>query len=82
MPHQNLPRITLELPPQFVALCQADGVPPTIVLRGFIADLAGITGWFNDPFTGGYCSNGTSAGLCARWYYERVGYPAWRKPSP
>ena len=75
------PRITLELPPQFVELCQANGVPPGIVLRGFIADLAGIVTWFNDPFTGGYCGNGTIPSLYARKYYECVGYPGWRKPS-
>ena len=36
----NRHRITLDLPPEFVELCQADGIKPETVLRGFIADLA------------------------------------------
>jgi len=32
-------RISIELPPEFIALCKADNVPPELVLRGFIADL-------------------------------------------
>jgi hypothetical protein len=34
--------ITLELPPEFLALCEADEVAPETVLRGFIADLCAI----------------------------------------
>jgi hypothetical protein len=33
--------ITLELPPEFVELCEGDGVAPKQVLRDFIADLCG-----------------------------------------
>src|SRR5438132_12141325 len=32
-------RISIELPPEFIALCKHDGVDPEFVLRGFIADL-------------------------------------------
>lgn len=73
-------RITLDLPPEFLALCQADGVEPRTVLRGFIADLAGIINWAANPRADGYGSNGSDERRMAMEYYERVGYPWWNKP--
>lgn len=67
--------LTLELPPEFVELCAADGITPELVLRGFIADLAGILNWANAPRADGYSSNGSDERMMARQYYERVGYP-------
>lgn len=68
-------RITLELPAEFVNLCAADGVTPDLVLRGFIADLAGIMNWASAPRADGYSSNGSDERMMAQAYYERVGYP-------
>lgn len=51
--------MTLELPPEFIELCRGDNVPPEVVLRGFIADLAGIVSWAASPRTDGYSSNGS-----------------------
>ena len=73
-------RITLELPPEFIELCNTDGVEPRVVLRGFIADLAGIMNWASNPRADGYSSNGSDERGLAREYYERVGYPWWNKP--
>ena len=81
MPRKNN-RITLELPPEFIALCKADNVPPEVVLRGFIADLAEIMNWTDSPRTDGYSSNGSDERRMAREYYERVGYPWWNKSEP
>ena len=72
-------KLTLELPPEFIALCAGDGVTPETVLRGFIADLAGIVNWAAHPRTDGYSSNGSDERLMARDYYERVGYPYWNR---
>jgi hypothetical protein len=72
--------IKLALPGEFIALCASDGVSPDVVLRGFIADLAGIMSWAADPRTDGYCSNGSDERSMAREYYDRVGYPWWNKP--
>lgn len=72
-------RVTLELPPEFVALCKADGVTPETVLRGFIADLAGIINWAANPRADGYGSNGADERRYAMEYYERVGYPYWHR---
>ena len=52
------------------------------MLRGFIADLAGIISWHANPRTDGYCSNGSDERNYAMEYYDRVGYPWWNKPTP
>lgn len=72
-------RLTLELPPEFVELCAADGVTPETVLRGFIADLAGIMNWQASPRADGYGSNGSDERSYAQAYYDRVGYPYWHR---
>ena len=50
--------LTIELPPEFIALCKADNVPPEVVLRGFIADVCELTSWVNDPRADGYSVSG------------------------
>ena len=71
-------RITLDLPPEFIELCEADGTTPETVLRGFIADLAGIINWADNPRNDDYCSNGSDERDMAYAYYQRVGYPYWK----
>lgn len=71
MPPEN-PYVTLELPPEFVALCEADNVLPERVLRGFIADLAGIECW--ESSTGPYFNNGSDERRLAMGYYDRAGH--------
>ena len=72
---KNNRRITLELPPEFIALCRQDQIAPELVLRGFIADLCEIINWADNPRADGYSSNGSDERHMAREYYERVGYP-------
>ena len=72
-------RITIALPSEFIALCEADGVTPETVLRGFIADLAGIITWQADPRADGYSSNGSDERSMAMDYYNRVGYAHWKR---
>ena len=71
--------IQIELPEEFIALCEDDGVEPETVLRGFIADLAEIMNWASNPREDGYSSNGSDERMKAREYYERVGYPYWKQ---
>ena len=68
-------KITIQLPDEFLDLCDEDMVTPERVLRGFIADLCGIISWASCPRADGYCSNGSDERDMAREYYERVGYP-------
>ena len=41
---------TLRLPDEYLALCEKNGIPPETVLRGFVADLAGIMSWAANPW--------------------------------
>jgi hypothetical protein len=74
-------KITIELPPEFIQLCERDQVKPEVVLRGFIADLCGIMNWSHAPRADGYSSNGSDERQRAEDYYERVGYP-WFHRDP
>lgn len=67
--------VTLQLPPEFISLCEGDDTSPEEVLRGFVADLCGITNWASSPRADGYGSNGSDERMYARQYYERCGYP-------
>lgn len=72
----------LNLPEEFLEICARDGVDPETVIKGFIADVSGITNWiYPNPSEGrhpriddGYNSNGSDERLIARNYYERCGY--------
>ncbi len=75
MKHQ----LKIDLPEEFIELCRADEVEPEQVLRGFIADLAEIMNWANNPREDGYSSNGSDERMKAREYYDRVGYPYWKQ---
>lgn len=66
--------IKLQLPPKFLAICKEDNVDPEQVIRGFIADLAGINP-ADDKDSLGYCDEGSDECLFARRYYDRRGYP-------
>ena len=72
-------RVTVELPPEFIQLCERDQVEPELVLRGFIADLCGIINWARSPRADGYNSNGSDERDMAEAYYERVGYRWWHR---
>jgi len=70
-------KITLELPNQFLDLCDHDGVKPDLVLRGFIADLCSVYDWQSGAYK--YITNGSDERHYARAYYDRVGYPYWNQ---
>jgi hypothetical protein len=57
------------LPPEFIAMCEADGVSPDEVLNGFLADLCGLEG-----------SHGSDERDLAQQYYDRC-YP-YRPDTP
>jgi hypothetical protein len=67
--------VTINLPEEFLELCDYDRTDPERVLRGFIADLCGIIDWHSNRRTDKYNSNGSDEREFARAYYERVGYP-------
>lgn len=67
--------VSIELPAEFVELCESDKVTPEAVLRGFIADLCHIMNYQSNPRPDGYSSNGSDERMMAQEYYARVGYP-------
>jgi hypothetical protein len=72
-------KVCIDLPPEFIALCERDSVTPETVLRGFIGDVCSLISWVNNPRTDGYGSNGSDERDMAYAYYERVGYPWWNQ---
>jgi len=68
--------VTLELPAEFLDLCEAHKVDPEVVLRGFIADLAEIISWHDAPRSDGYGSHGSDEREAAWHWFDRVGYTA------
>lgn len=71
--------LAIDLPDEFIELCERDGVTPETVLRGFIGDLCGIISWQRAPRTDGYNSHGSDEREMAYAYYLRVGYPYWKE---
>lgn len=68
-------KVTIDLPDEFLELCDFDRADPVRVLRGFIGDLCRIISWQSEPRLDGYNSNGSDEREYARAYYDRVGYP-------
>lgn len=68
-------KIEIELPSEFMELCDFDMTTPETVLQGFIADLCRITSSVTHPRADNYNSNGSDEREYARAYYDRVGYP-------
>jgi hypothetical protein len=62
--------MTIDLPEEFLALCQRDGITPKELLQGFIADLSALPG-----------SHGSDEREHTGRYYDRCGYPyRWGHP--
>jgi hypothetical protein len=76
-------KLSLELPKEFLDLCETYKADPEEVIKGFVADLAGIQNWaYPNPEEGrnprpkdGYQSNGSDERRLAMEYFHRVGYP-------
>ncbi len=71
IPDRTVP-VTLRVPPEFVQQCDAVGLTPVEVLRGFVADLAGVNNWNDCPRVDGYSSNGSGERDVADAYFDRA----------
>jgi hypothetical protein len=67
--------LTITLPAEFIALCEAHNIDSQGLIKGFIADTAGLIA-FNRH---GYYSNGAQARIKARAYFEEVYFMYERK---
>ncbi len=68
--------LTIQIPPEFVALCKSRKMDASDVLRGFIADLCGLQNYMANPREDGYSSNGSDERMYAGQWFDRA-YPDW-----
>ncbi|EOA3865784.1 hypothetical protein ACH068_001551 [Shigella flexneri] len=64
--------VELDVPREFFELCAQFKRTPEEVLRGFIADAAGLMNYFREPRADGYSSNGSDERDMAYSYIERA----------
>lgn len=68
--------LSLDLPDEFLLLCEQYGLTPDQALRGFIADVCGIVNYVNNPDCpprmDGYNSNGSDERDMADSYFKRA----------
>ncbi len=64
--------LTIDVPPEFVSLCDEYKSTPMQVLRGFIADAASLSNYMAEPRADGYSSNGSDERMLAYDYIERA----------
>jgi len=62
----------LDVPPEFLELCEDRGLTAETVLRGFIADLCGLENYMNNPREDGYSSNGSDERRMAQEWFDRA----------
>ncbi len=64
--------LTINIPPEFIALCDNFNQTPERMLRGFIADACGLRNLLNCPREDSYTSNGSDERRMAYEYLERA----------
>ena len=75
--------LNLELPPEYLALCERDHLQTREILVSFIADLCGIVPWRGaPPRSDGYSSTGWEGRDLAWEYYEKVGFASRNTRTP
>lgn len=57
--------VTIRVPPEFVRECRAVQRSPEEVLKGFVADLAGISNYVSHPRSDRFCNNGSDERMFA-----------------
>lgn len=75
IPDQTTP-LTIQIPPEFVALCADRKIEPSDVLRGLVADVCGLQNYVANPREDEYSSNGSDERMYAAQWFDRA-YPDW-----
>jgi hypothetical protein len=65
-------QVKIDVPPEFFALCERNGLKVEQVLRGFIADVCGLQNYIVEPREDGYGSNGSDERMMASDYFQRA----------
>ena len=69
---QDTQTLVIDIPREFVDLCERSRLRPNTVLRGFIADLCDLMNWAYCPREDDYSSNGSDERRMAQFYFERA----------
>ena len=64
--------LSLDLPREFLELCEDCGLTPATVLRGFVADLCSLYNWRSCPREDNYSSSGSDERAMAKDYFRRA----------
>jgi hypothetical protein len=64
--------LALDLPREFLELCEDCGLTPATVLRGFVADLCSLYNWCSCPREDNYSNNGSDERAMAKDYFRRA----------
>jgi len=64
--------LSLDLPREFLALCEDCRLTPAAVLRGFVADLCSLHNWCSCPREDNYSSSGSDERAMAKDYFRRA----------
>ena len=73
--------VTIDVPREFLDLCEAYHVAPGEALRGFIADLCALESFYLCPREDGYTSHGSDERRLASDYWKRI-YEPRAEPLP
>jgi hypothetical protein len=69
---QDTETLVIDIPREFIDLCEKSKLHPKTVLRGFIADLCQLMNWAYCPREDDYSSNGSDERRMAQLYFERA----------
>jgi hypothetical protein len=64
--------LVINIPREFIDLCEKARLHPKTVVRGFIADLCELMNWAYCPREDDYSSNGSDERRMAQLYFERA----------
>jgi hypothetical protein len=65
-------KVELDIPPEFMELCESRGITVEQALRGFIADVCGLQSYVNNPRADGFSSNGSYERMYAEQWFDRA----------
>jgi hypothetical protein len=69
---QDTETLVIDIPREFIDLCEKFRLHPKTVVRGFIADLCELMNWAYCPREDDYSSNGSDERRMAQLYFERA----------
>jgi hypothetical protein len=69
---QDTQTLVIDIPREFIDLCEKSRLHPNTVLPGFIVDLCDLMNWAYCPGEDDYSSHGSDERRMAQLYFERA----------